>query len=65
MPQHEFEVDGMACGGCEENVENAVGDLDGVDHVEADHESGTVEAVAEDEDEVRTAITDAGYEILG
>lgn len=65
MPQYEFDVDGMACGGCEENVEDAVGDLDSVDSVEADHESGTVEAVAEDEAEVRAAITDAGYEILG
>lgn len=65
MPRYEFEVDGMACDGCEENVENAVGDLEGVDRVEADHESGIVEAVADAEDEIRAAIADAGYEVLG
>lgn len=35
-------VDGMSCDGCEEIVENAITDLEGVETAEANHESGAV-----------------------
>jgi copper chaperone len=55
-------VEGMSCGGCEENVENALRDLPGVENAEADNEtdSVTVKGDASDEDVV-AAVEDAGY----
>jgi copper chaperone len=59
----ELTVTGMSCGGCEQNVEDAVSALSGVTAVEADHESdslvieGSVSA-----DDARAAVEDAGYE---
>lgn len=55
-------VEGMSCGGCEENVENALRDLPGVTDAEADNESDsvTIEGEASDEDIV-AAVEDAGY----
>lgn len=67
MDRRSVSVDGMACGGCEENVENAVGALPGITRVEADHETGEVEVVAEDDvadATVREAVEDAGYEVV-
>ncbi|MFC7081559.1 heavy-metal-associated domain-containing protein [Halorussus caseinilyticus] len=55
-------VEGMSCGGCEENVENALRDVPGVTDAEADNESDsvTVEGDASDADLV-AAVEDAGY----
>lgn len=59
----ELTVDGMACDGCEESVENALRDVSGVADVVADHESNrvTVEGDA-DVDELVTAVQEAGFE---
>ncbi len=68
MDRRTLSVDGMACGGCEENVETALQALEGVNRVEADHEGGSVEVVADDavgDDEIRTTVEDAGYEVVG
>jgi len=64
---YEITVEGMACTGCEENVTNAVSGVDGVQRVEADHESGSVSVTADEEnrDDVEAAIHDAGYEVPG
>jgi copper chaperone len=65
MSQHTFTVTGMSCGGCEDNVESEVGSLDGVDTVDADHESDSVDIVADDvsTDEITAAIESAGYDV--
>ena len=65
MERQSFTVTGMACDGCEENVVNNLTSLDGVDSVEADHESDTVEVVAEDvsTSDLTAAIEDAGYDV--
>jgi copper chaperone len=65
MEQFEFEVGGMSCTGCEENVTNAAKQVDGVHRVEADHECGEVEITAEEgtEADVKQAIHDAGYDV--
>lgn len=55
-------VEGMSCGGCEENVENALGDLPGVSNVEADNESDSVTVEGDvSEDEIAAVVEDAGY----
>lgn len=62
-----IEVTGMSCNGCERNVENALKNTSGVRRVEADNEAETVEVVVEDDvndDDLGTAIHDAGYEVV-
>lgn len=65
MERQTFTVTGMSCGGCEENVEDSVGSLDGVSDVEADNESDTVEVEAGGvaAADIRAAIEDAGYDV--
>lgn len=61
-----IEVSGMACEGCERSVENALRTLGGIHRVDADHEGDAVEVVVEDtvnENDLETAIRDAGYEV--
>ena len=61
----EMTVKGMTCTGCEERIQRAVGDLEGVEAVAADHMAGTVlvamERVGPATDEVRAAIDGLGY----
>lgn len=68
MPERRtIEVEGMACTGCEGNVESALTTVEGVRRVEADHEAGTVEVVVDDDvtdDDVDAAVHDAGYEVV-
>lgn len=66
MERRTIPVTGMSCSGCEENVTNALRTLDGVNRVEADHETDTVELVAADDvaaDDIEAAIADAGYDV--
>ncbi len=59
-------VTGMACGGCEEAIEDALAALDGVETVNADHESDMVSVTFSDtvsDDELASAIESAGYEM--
>lgn len=67
MPETALTVHGMSCGGCEDAVESALGDLDGVTTVEADHEHDRVIVTADgpSEDEIRAAIEGAGYDVAG
>lgn len=55
-------VEGMSCEGCEQTVEDAVGEVGGVESASADRtsESVTVEGDA-DPEELVTAVEDAGY----
>ena len=56
----------MSCNGCEQNVENALQNIDGVTRVDADHEGDTVEVVVEDnmvDDDLHAAIEQAGYDV--
>ena len=66
MERDTIPVDGMSCNGCEQNVENVLQKLDGVNRVEADHEGNTVEVVVDDDvadDDVHAAIEQAGYDV--
>ena len=66
MKRETLSVTGMSCTGCEQNVENALKNIDGVTRVEADREGDTVEIVVEDDtadDDLHTAIEQAGYDV--
>ncbi|WP_178915443.1 heavy-metal-associated domain-containing protein [Natronomonas gomsonensis] len=57
-------VKGMSCEHCEETVEEALQEVDGVTSASADRdsESATVEGSAE-RDELVTVVEDAGYDV--
>lgn len=58
----EITVEGMHCGHCEETVEDALRDVEGVESVDADNETGTVAIDGDaDDDELASAIDEAGY----
>lgn len=59
-----YTVTGMSCGGCEQNVEDALSDLDGVESVTANNEDDTVTVDGDfDEKSALHAIEDAGYSV--
>lgn len=67
MNRRTFSVSDMACEGCSETVENALGALGGVSRAEADHENDTVDVVVDDgvaDEELRAAIENAGYDVV-
>jgi copper chaperone len=66
MKRETLSVTGMSCNDCEQNVENALKNLDGVTRVTADHEGNTVEVVVEDDlpdKDIHTIIEKAGYDV--
>lgn len=66
MTRRTISVSGMACSGCEETVEQALRGLGNVTRVEADHETDTVDVVAEDDvtdEALAEAIHAAGYDV--
>lgn len=68
MERLSLQVAGMSCTGCEARIATALGRLDGVGHVEADHRAGTVvvdyDAAAVDEGAITRRLGDAGYETV-
>lgn len=65
MPEYKIDVDGMTCGGCETTIEQAVGRVNGVNDVNADHETETVTVTGDDPDRdgIHTAIERVGYDV--
>jgi copper chaperone CopZ len=59
-----YTVSGMSCGHCKSAVEGEVGQVPGVEFVEADVESKLVVVRGEglDDEAIRAAIDEAGYE---
>lgn len=63
-----YRVTGMTCGHCEGAVRSEISELPGVTSVTAVAASGEVTVVSEaplDEDAVRAAVDEAGYELAG
>jgi copper chaperone len=60
-------VTGMSCTGCEQRIAAALGRLDGIDRVEADHRAGTVAVDHEPgqvpEAAIRERLSQAGDEV--
>ncbi|MFI2611615.1 heavy-metal-associated domain-containing protein [Kitasatospora sp. NPDC018619] len=63
-----YTVSGMSCGHCEKAISEEVSALAGVTGVAADATAGTVtisSAAPLDDEQVRAAIDEAGYELVG
>jgi len=67
MTETTLKVGGMSCGHCRRAVEKALASLDGVVKVEVDLERGEVRVAHEQgrpsEDDLKTAVREAGYEV--
>ncbi|CAM5332937.1 hypothetical protein GCM10010329_37710 [Streptomyces spiroverticillatus] len=63
-----YEVKGMTCGHCEGAVSGEISEIDGVSSVKAVASTGQVTVVSAaplDEEAVRAAVDEAGYELVG
>ncbi|BDH03711.1 MULTISPECIES: heavy-metal-associated domain-containing protein [Streptomyces] len=63
-----YQVSGMSCGHCEGSVSGEISQLPGVTSVKAVASSGEVTVVSEsplDEEAVRAAVDEAGFELAG
>ena len=63
-----YTVTGMSCGHCEKSVSAEVSGIPGVTEVAADARAGTVtvsSAQPVDDDRIRAAVDEAGYELVG
>jgi copper chaperone CopZ len=59
-----YTVAGMTCGSCATKVTEVVRDLDGVTHLDVDVATGTLTVTGVvDQDQVRGAVTAAGYQV--
>ncbi len=66
MPDEKtYTVTGMTCGHCELSVREEVEELVGVEAVDADRTTGRIVVRGEDidDDAVRSAVAEAGYEV--
>ncbi len=63
--ENTYTVTGMSCGHCELSVREEVEELAGVESAEADHTTGrlVVRGDGVDDDAVRAAVAEAGYEV--
>ncbi len=63
-----YTVQGMTCGHCVSSVKEEVSEVAGVDLVEVDLAAGSLTVTSEqpvDEAAIRTAVEDAGYQLVG
>jgi copper ion binding protein len=62
-----FQVAGMTCGHCVSSVESEVSAIDGVQTVDVDLATGRLTVTSDtpvDPDAVRSAVEEAGYEVV-
>jgi copper chaperone len=60
-----YTVAGMTCNGCVNKVTNAVTDIEGVEDVDVDVSTGTLEVIGNaDGARIRAAVAEIGYSIL-
>ncbi|WP_406371989.1 heavy-metal-associated domain-containing protein [Streptomyces sp. NBC_00647] len=63
-----YQVSGMSCGHCEGSVSGEISQISGVTSVKAVASTGEVTVVSEtalDENAVRAAVDEAGFELVG
>lgn len=61
-----YTVVGMTCNSCVNKVTNAVEDVAGVDDIDVDVATGTLEVTGNvDDAAIRSAVAEAGYQIAG
>ena len=62
-----LKVEGMMCSGCENRVQNALKNIDGVENVVADHTNKTVKITLQEnieENIIKESIEELGFEII-
>ena len=67
MKETNLIVNGMMCGGCESRVKNAIKNIEGVENVTADHNTGKVIIVSNNEvseEIIKETLEDIGYEVV-
>ena len=67
MKELEIKINGMVCGGCENRVKNALSTIEGIESVEANHNTGIVTIKTEkdlDMVQINERIVDLGFEIV-
>ena len=67
MKETNLIVNGMMCGGCENRVKNAVKNIEGVENVTADHNTGKVIVISDNEvseEIIKETLEDIGYEVV-
>ncbi len=68
MSESTYTVRGMTCGHCAASVTEELGAIDGVRTVDVDVATGRVTVTSDrplDDDEIRAAVTEAGYQLAG
>ena len=69
MTEKTLNVEGMTCGHCKAAVEEELGKLEGVQHSDADFETGAVEVRYDDskvsDEDLKAAVEEAGYTLAG
>lgn len=66
MKETTIKVKGMMCGGCENRIKNALGEVEGIKEVEANHNTGLVKITSTDEvkkEDMEETIEDIGFEV--
>ena len=67
MKETKLIVNGMMCGGCENRVKNAIKNIEGVENVTADHNTGKVIIISNNEvseEIIKETLEDIGYEVV-
>ena len=67
IKNYRLKVKGMMCMGCENRVENALENIDGISNVKANHKNGTVEFDTQDDaliNVIKETINDLGFKVL-
>jgi len=60
-------VNGMMCEGCENRVKNAVKNIEGVENVTANHNTGKVTVISNNQvskEIIKETLQDIGYEVV-
>ena len=67
MKELKLKVSGMVCGGCENRVKTALSKINGVESVDANHNTGIVTITSKEDIDVgkiKEKIIDIGFEIV-
>lgn len=67
MKELEIKVNGMVCGGCENRVKNALSTISGVEKVDANFSTGTVNITSKEDvdiNQIKEKIVDLGFEVI-
>lgn len=67
MKELKLKIDGMVCGGCENRVKSALALIDGVESVDANHNTGIVTITSKEDidvSKIKERIIDIGFEIV-